>query len=200
MVMRLFIVRHGETVENVNQIVQGQIPGKLTKKGIEQTRRLGERLKNEKIDVLYSSDLRRAADTAKEILKYHRDIPVFYTPLLRERSFGKYEGKPSSEWKKFYEERGLERWMAKTEGGENYRDLKKRIGVFLDEIVPKHLNDTVVLVTHGGVIRCLYSIFMGKPLSETAYMKVDNTALCVVDVQKNHKWRLEKINSVEHLE
>ena len=67
--MKLIIARHGETEENKKGILQGHLPGKLTELGIEQSKKLALRLKNEKIDAIYSSDLARASNTAKEIIK-----------------------------------------------------------------------------------------------------------------------------------
>lgn len=198
--MKLIIARHGETEDNVNEIIQGQTGGILTPKGREQTSKLALRLENEKIDIIYSSDLKRASDTAKEILKYHQDVPVFYTPLLRERAFGKWEGRPIPEWRKYCKERGLTRREVRPEGGgENFQDILKRVKRFMDELVPKHLGDTVLLVSHGGVIKCLYSILLNKPLKDVMEMDVGNTALCVAEVKKDHLWKVQTINCIEHL-
>ena len=93
--MKLIITRHGETLENVHNICQGHIHGSLTHKGIEQAKKLGERLKNEHIDVIYSSDLRRSFDTTKEIAKFHPNTPLITTERLRERFMGKMQGKSS---------------------------------------------------------------------------------------------------------
>ncbi len=74
--MKLIITRHGETEENRTGIVQGHLPGQLSESGIEQAQKLALRLKGEKIDVIYSSDLDRASDTAKEIAKDHPSVPI----------------------------------------------------------------------------------------------------------------------------
>ena len=65
--MKLIITRHGETEENKAGIIQGHLPGHLSEAGIEQAKKVAFRLKDEKINFIYSSDLDRAADTAKEI-------------------------------------------------------------------------------------------------------------------------------------
>ena len=83
--MRLILTRHGETEENVAGISQGQLlPGKLTDKGIEQAKKLASRLKDEKVDAIYSSDLARSADTAKIIAKYHSKVKFHLAKELRE--------------------------------------------------------------------------------------------------------------------
>ena len=73
--MKLIFVRHGETIENQNHTIQGQTPGQLSEEGKEQARLVAERLKEVKIDKIFTSDLARAKDTAKEIAKFHQDIP-----------------------------------------------------------------------------------------------------------------------------
>ncbi len=83
--MRLIITRHGETVENTKGIMQEHLPGKLTEKGISQAKEIGNKLRNQKIDLFFSSDLKRAKDTIKEIYKYHLKKPLIYTEELREK-------------------------------------------------------------------------------------------------------------------
>src|SRR3989338_3353197 len=93
--MKLILVRHGETHENVAGIMLGHGHVKLTDLGLEQAKKVGLRLKNEKIDTAYVSDLERTCATAAEILHFHPKIPVVYTKELRERNFGVYEGMKS---------------------------------------------------------------------------------------------------------
>lgn len=83
--MRLIITRHGETEENTAGIIQGHLPGKLSDRGIAQAKKVALRLKNEKIDAIYSSDLARTSDTAKEIAKFHPTIPIEFVKELREK-------------------------------------------------------------------------------------------------------------------
>ena len=73
--MRIILVRHGETEDNKKRIIQGHLPGKLSDKGIEQARKVANRLKNEKVDYIFSSDLDRAKSTAEEIAKFHQEKP-----------------------------------------------------------------------------------------------------------------------------
>ena len=94
--MRLIITRHGETEENQAGILQGHLPGKLSVLGIEQARKVALRLKDEKIDLIFSSDLARASDTAKEIAKFHPNVPVKFVKDLRERNYGEFQGKKES--------------------------------------------------------------------------------------------------------
>ncbi len=82
--MKLILTRHGETIENKEGSLQGHLPGRLSETGKEQARKLALRLKDEKIDAIYSSDLVRTVDTAREIAKHHNSIPLHFVPKLRE--------------------------------------------------------------------------------------------------------------------
>lgn len=86
---KLYLVRHGETVDNVNQILQGQTPGMLNDKGREQAHEVALRMKDAKIDAFVSSDLCRSIETCEIIAEPH-GMQVRTTPLLRERDWGKF--------------------------------------------------------------------------------------------------------------
>jgi broad specificity phosphatase PhoE len=86
--MKITLVRHGETVDNAARRCQGHLPGKLNEKGIEQAKKVGERLKKSYFDVIIVSDLRRAVQTANEIVFYHKDAHIIYDARVRERNFG----------------------------------------------------------------------------------------------------------------
>jgi 2,3-bisphosphoglycerate-dependent phosphoglycerate mutase len=96
--MRLIITRHGETEENKAGIMQGHLQGKLSEKGINQAKKVALRLKDEKIDFVFSSDLARASDTTKEIAKYHFHTPIEFVKDLRERNLGEFQGKKKSDF------------------------------------------------------------------------------------------------------
>jgi broad specificity phosphatase PhoE len=80
--MKIIMVRHGETVENTKHIIMGHRHGTLSRKGRAQARAVARKLRNQRIDVIFSSDLGRARETAKQIARYHR-VPVVYTKALR---------------------------------------------------------------------------------------------------------------------
>ncbi len=89
---KLILVRHGQTIDNVNQIMQGQTQGELTDEGIRQAQELAETLKDETIDAFISSDLKRSVDTC-ELIASRRGCQVFQTALLRERDWGSFTGR-----------------------------------------------------------------------------------------------------------
>ena len=97
---KLFLVRHGETVDNAAQILQGQEQGELNEHGREQAREVRDKMRGEKIDVFVASDLKRAIDTCRIISEPHGCPKIVTTPLLRERDWGSFTGKyiPNLDW------------------------------------------------------------------------------------------------------
>lgn len=94
------IVRHGETVANVEHVYQGQTHGKLNERGIAQAYKLKEALHEQDIDVVFCSDLKRAVDTA-EIIIGERDVEIVYDKRLRERFLGELQGKKIDDGTKY---------------------------------------------------------------------------------------------------
>ena len=192
--MKLIITRHGETEENVKKIIQGQkIQGKLTKKGEEQARKLALRLAKEKIDIIYTSDLKRAIDTTKEIEKYHNGIPVVVTEELRERDFGELSGRylPNVSVKEFENMRD----------GESLDKAYKRAEKFINFLLKKHANDKVLLVTHGGFKRFLIGVILGKKAEEVyrEVEKIKNTGVTIFEIYEDKKHKIHVFNCDKHL-
>ena len=192
--MKLIVVRHGETEDNVNEILQGASPGILTEKGKEQAKKLGERLKQEKIDYIYVSDLKRTVDTAAEIIKYHPEVPVTYTDRLRKRDFGIYEGIQVKEFADMRKSSGIRFKDYRPEKGESLLDVKKRIDDFLDEIFKKHFGETILWITHGSFIASLKMSLENIDITLKEHRKIwtDNTAVAILefDKDKNHEIKL----------
>ena len=88
----LYLVRHGETVDNVRQIMQGQTQGQLTENGILQAQEVRDKLSTVDFSAVIASDLKRAVDTARIIAEPH-GLEVLQTPLLRERDWGGFTGR-----------------------------------------------------------------------------------------------------------
>ena len=164
---RLLLIRHGETVDNVNKIMQGQTPGRLTDGGVEQARLLGERLGTRRIDAFVSSDLRRAVDTCIEIAAPHfggdRQAAldaIFQTPLLRERDWGSFTGRYIPDLKDA-------RW---TDDIETTDAMRQRARQFLDLMRSRYAGKTIAAVGHGIINKAIQSVFFGKPMHEIERM------------------------------
>lgn len=134
----IFLVRHGETVDNARQIMQGQTQGELNARGREQALQVAERLAAEHLDAVVSSDLRRAIQTAEIIARPH-GLTVSTTPLLRERDWGSFTGR-------FIPDLRGEVWPDDIESEE---ELLMRARSFLIYMTATYPGCRVVAVGHG---------------------------------------------------
>ena len=198
--MKLIIVRHGETEENAAGITQGHLPGRLSKFGKEQAQKLGERLKNEKIDFVYSSDLKRTKDTVKEILKHHK-CPVIYDEIIRERSKGIFQGKPNNEYIKAVRKSGLGEYKFRPPQGENITDLMERAQRFAKKLLVDHKEDSTILIcSHGMWITCFITYLLGLPNEEVFNRWYANCSVSELEVSKDKKANFKLYNCLRHLE
>lgn len=153
-IMKLFLVRHGETDANAQGIVQGWLDTDLNEKGLAQAIESAKNF-NEQIDAIYSSDLKRARQTAAEFRKHHSSLPYFEDSRLRERSFGDATGthRDNHDWDQF--------WASSTEvtipNAEILNDFTKRVREFLDENKTKPY-ESILVVTHSGVLNRVQTI------------------------------------------
>lgn len=184
-----YIVRHGETEWNTKQLLQGHADSPLTKNGEEQVEKLAKRFAVLKFDYVFSSDLLRAKRTA-ELLTIEKKLAINTTQLLRERSFGKYEGKPreifqaeNKELIKKYESLSqAEQWKFKyAQDMESSEEIIGRLLTFLRETAVTYEGKNILVVTHGGTIRTLLK-HLGSPLgsgliANTAYVKVESDGI-----------------------
>jgi len=196
--MKLIIVRHGETEANKKDIMQGQTSSSLTKKGKEQIKKLSARLKNEKIDVIFSSDLPRARLTTEEIAKYHK-IPLHYLAELRERDVGVLEGVSKEEFFKARDDSGLSKLEFKPENGESFTEMIQRVQGFLEMLLRKYTNKTVLICSHGGFIKMTLGILLKKPPEEAIKMDQHNACINIIEVDGNRNAKTIVLNSTDHL-
>jgi len=155
----LYLVRHGETIDNALQLMQGQVQGELNEKGIAQAEALSQELADKPIDVFVASDLKRAIDTASILARPHGK-PVVTTPLLRERDWGSFTGRYIPDLK------NLE-WPDDVEPLETLLD---RAGRFLDFIRESYPGKTVLAVGHGIVNKAIQAVYYGKTMKEVVRM------------------------------
>ena len=155
----LYLTRHGETVDNANQIMQGQTQGQLNEKGISQAEQLRDQLAAEHFDAIVSSDLKRAIDTAK-ILAVPHGLPITTTPLLRERDWGSFTGR-------FIPDLKDEPWP---DDIESLPALLSRARQFLDYIRTHYQGKRVLAVGHGIVNKAIQAVYYGKQMREVNRM------------------------------
>lgn len=199
--MRLYMVRHGETYHNVLRLHQGHYESVLTLKGIRQAGLIGERLKPETFDILYSSDLERAVTTASEIAKRHPDLTWVQTEQMRESAKGIYENQPYGADSEERNRQNLPWWRFKPPGGESRVELWDRTVRFYDELKLKHGEDKVLMVGHGGPLLCLVMHLNGDTIDSIgSYNHLDNTSLSIYEPDASGNHRLTLLNCTKHLE
>jgi broad specificity phosphatase PhoE len=176
----IYILRHAQSLGNVNHIVQGQMDFDISREGRRQARELAANLGKIKFDKIFSSDLKRAQKTAKIIAAEHK-VAVETTRLLRERAYGRLEGKPSKEVFSLLD--SLYAQIDKEKIGdfkpfddvESFNEVIERFIRFVREVAVAYKNKTVLIVTHGGVI-WLFLLHLGIIKYEQREIKIKNTA------------------------
>jgi probable phosphoglycerate mutase len=155
----ILLVRHGETVDNALQIMQGQTQGELNERGRGQARQVAGRLAQERIDAVVASDLHRAIQTA-EIIAAPHNLPVETTKLLRERDWGSFTGR-------YIPDLRGETWPDDIESEEA---LLQRARSFLLYITTTYPNKRVVAVGHGIISKAVLAVYAQCPMCEVQRM------------------------------
>ncbi|WP_431048891.1 histidine phosphatase family protein [Roseateles sp. L2-2] len=155
----ILAIRHGETAWNREGRLQGHLNLPLNAMGERQAGRLGAAMADHPIDAIYSSDLDRAAVTARHLAEPH-GLEVRLDERLRERAFGVHEGKLWTEIETGFPEDAL-RWRRRDPdfeppGGESLTALYARCIAVVSELAAAHAGQTIAIVAHGGVMDCLY--------------------------------------------
>ena len=199
---RFIFVRHGQTEWNAREIWQGHQDSPLTQRGHQQIAALGTRMKTTEFDCLYSSDLGRAWQTAQSIAKAtgHSIAGEFF---LREKNLGIFEGHDT--------ERLLELYPAEYEQfhtfdpdyviphGESIRQFFNRSVAGFETLAERHPQQTVVVVSHGGVLANLFRYIFELPLKMRQRIDIKNTSLNAVSHLEGN-WRLHFWGDIAHLE
>ena len=196
----IYLVRHGETTANVTGTLQGQSDVPLNEKGLEQARLVAERLKHKQFDFILSSDLSRAAVTAKTIAG---ERPVETFPILREWDLGEWVGLTMDEIAvRFPEEYAAFRSGdpdGQISGGESRRAFKARAAKILQWLTETFPGKELLCVSHGGVIRSIFREIMGSEAAK--HVRTDNTCICVIRYfYKSCQWLIVTWNEISHLE
>lgn len=158
----LFLVRHGETVANAAQILQGWQGGELNETGKSQARDVADKMKNEKIDAFVASDLHRAIQTCSIIAsgKGFKPEDITTTPLLRERDWGSFTGK-------FIPDLENVEWPDDVESLDH---MKSRAQNFLTWLKTTYPDKVVLAVGHGIINKAIQSVYFKKPMNEIPKM------------------------------
>ncbi|MDO4906061.1 MAG: histidine phosphatase family protein [Lautropia sp.] len=197
----LLLVRHGETDWNMDRRIQGQLDLPLNDVGEQQAMAAAARFEPGMVDVLYTSDLQRAASTAAPIAR-RLGLRVWADTCWRERHFGEFQGwryqqiaEQCPEVFARMEARDPEQDLS---GGESLDAFMQRVRAGLAQIVARHLGQRVVLVSHGGVLDCIYRQATGILLSAPRSFPVYNASLNSLR-WKDGRWQVEVWADIGHL-
>jgi broad specificity phosphatase PhoE len=185
----LYLVRHGETEWNTKDILQGQLDSALTERGLSQARALVEQFRGVHFDAIFSSDLLRARRTAEEIA-LERKLAVTTSKLLRERSWGSYDGREArifreemkhllERLKELTEE---EHWKFKyAEDIESFEEVFSRFTAFLREAAAAYVDKTILIVTHLDVLGSLLLHLGYKPagIANLSWVKLHSDGVVI---------------------
>lgn len=201
--MKLILVRHGETTWNAEGRIQGHLDPKLSALGIRQARLVADALAEEPVSAIYSSDLRRALRTAEVIAERH-DIPIRTTPLLREANLGRWQGHTRAELEVLYPEELAAYRQNPAEnrpsGAERLEDVIERARRFIADVQLDFPEGTLIVATHGGLIRgalcCVLNV--GRELYRK--VKLDNAGITIIGYSAGEEPHVYAINETCHLQ
>ena len=198
----LILIRHGETVWNLERRMQGQADSPLSDKGVRQARLLAQRMKEIEFTALYSSDSGRARDTARSIAEV-TGHQLILEPRLRERNFGVLEGLTGPEMQEQHPEAYANFKKREPDyvvpGGESAAAFRDRALACLAEIATRHANELVVVVTHGLVCDITYRAAYGMDLMAPRYFELVNTGLNRFRFDGT-AWKCEVWGDADHLD
>lgn len=199
---RVYIVRHGETEWNAQGRIQGHTDIGLSEKGREQARAVARRLTEVPFDVAYSSDLSRTRETAQIVLG-ERSIPLHSTPQLREYNKGVFEGLTAQEYSLRYPELYQASLVNDPDfappGGETIRQTTARMAQLVAQLRERHLDETVLIVGHGGSLRSLIVSLLAFPLEANWKFVMRNCALSIIYTYPDNAV-LHLYNDTSHLD
>lgn len=180
----IYLTRHGETEWNEKKLIQGHTDIPLNTKGKEQAKLLGKQLKDIDFDVVFSSDLLRAANSAEIIIK-EKEMTVIKIKSLRERFFGRFEGKSLDEMRKAFGEVMLvtkeKQKKLKIYDVENDEEIITRLIPFMKKTAKQYIGKKILMVTHGGLLRAFLSYvnyevpeYSDRPMKNTGYLIIES--------------------------
>ncbi len=202
-VLRLLLMRHGQTAWNAERKNQGQADIPLDDVGRKQSLQLAQRVALKNPSVIYSSDLSRCVETA-EILAEHTHTPLLVDQRLRERNYGDWEGKTPDEV--FQDDPELlvayrkDPILVAPRNGETGLEVYCRTVSFLYDLLQSHSEGVLGIVAHGGTVATLLSALLGAPPGTSACFRIRNCSLTEFVIEANGRRRLECFDDVCHLD
>jgi broad specificity phosphatase PhoE len=201
MTTTILLIRHGQTDWNLTKRAQGHIDQPLNDTGRQQSERLAARLAGWPIAAIYSSDLRRASETAAIVGRKHALAPLLDV-AFRERNGGIFEGHTAEEQRRLYpdELRAFLEFGQPPPGVESNLDLARRATPALERIAGAHPGEMIALVSHGGTLRVIIAYWLGLPVGRKPPLRVSgNTGLTIFELSETGP-TLTLLNDCCHLD
>ena len=199
--MRLILVRHGQTEWNAGGRYQGQSNVALSEMGRKQAAYLAEGFPADRLDAIYTSDLDRARETA-ECIAAKFGMPVRPEKAFRELSFGDWEGLTYQEISTRWPEEAKKLFTAPDEliipHGETFQELQERALKKIEALYKEHIDQTVGIFAHGAINKTILAGLMHIPLHYLWSLRQDNTAVNILRLDDGYV-TVELLNGTSHL-
>lgn len=197
----IYLVRHGQTAWNKEEIFRGRTDVPLDETGRKQAELAGTYFKDVEIHQIHSSPLARARETAEAIARLHH-LKVQSLEALIDMSFGKWEGRAHQEIRQIdaetYRQWAESPHLARLPGGESLDDVRARSMATLEELIWSHPGKSLVLVSHRVICKVLICAILGLDNSHFWQITQDTTAINLIQ-HRNGKYILSLMNETCHL-
>ncbi|WP_330111314.1 histidine phosphatase family protein [Cetobacterium somerae] len=202
--LRIYFVRHGETVWNTLKIFQGRSNSPLTELGVEQAKKLSQHLKDIDFKKVYSSPQDRALQTTKLLLG-DKNMEITTIDEFQEINMGKVEGIPREEFEKNYPIEYHNFWNNAMDynpsayNGESYEEILDRVKLGLEKLIKENNNGNILVISHGVTLKAIFNIINKKGIDEFSKQPVpENTSTTIVEYDSNG-FKIIKFSDTEHL-
>lgn len=184
LMLRITLVRHGETDSNRNKKYLGWTDVELNEKGIAEAEMVRDKLRDTKFDFVISSPLKRAKATAKII----RDTNIIYEDALKEINFGLWDNLSYKEIKDKYPDE-CEKWSSDWKSfvfpqGEGPKEMYTRVSNFMNKL--KGMEGSISIVTHGGIIRSTIAYLLEMGIEGAWHFATNNCGITVIEVRDSY--------------
>lgn len=202
--LRIYFVRHGETIWNTLKIFQGRSNSPLTELGIEQAKKLSNFLKDIEFNKIYSSPQERAMQTTRLILG-DRDMDITPIDEFQEINMGKVEGIPREDFQKNYPIEYHNFWHNAVDynpaayEGESYEEILHRVKIGLNKLISENTSGNILVISHGVTLKAIFNIINEKGIDEFSKQAVpENTSTTIVEYDQD-SFKIIKFSDTEHL-
>lgn len=202
--LRIYFVRHGETVWNTLKIFQGRSNSPLTEVGVEQAKKLSQYLKDIDFKKVYSSPQDRALQTTKLLLG-DKNMEITTIDEFQEINMGKVEGIPREEFEKNYPIEYHNFWNNALEynpsayNGESYEEILHRVKLGLEKLIIENNDGNILVISHGVTLKAIFNVINEKGIDEFSKQPVpENTSTTIVEYDSNG-FKIIKFSDTKHL-